>query len=201
MPLRALVLNPPAVAVREYSPGCRNGTLNSPFAFVAVVRVSPVLICLTATWALGIRAPEGSSTDPDIVPVEICAECQAGSKYRKSKRCKSRFDHCRHGSVNLSYFSSRRTAPSRSGIVTRTSPPLTPGAMSAQRSLPMRQVACEDFNRDRTSNFAGGVYNPKNAAPAPSCSRAWTDGVADGKTLFPIKQQIERRPVPPHSVS
>src|SRR3954451_3755678 len=72
MLFNVLDLNPPAVAVRLYSPGCRNGTLNSPLVLVVVVRVSPVLSCLTATCALGIRAPEGSSTDPDIVPVEIC---------------------------------------------------------------------------------------------------------------------------------
>jgi hypothetical protein len=49
-----------------YVSGGNDGTLNAPFAFVVAERTTPVLFCVTVTFALGTTASAGSVTVPVI---------------------------------------------------------------------------------------------------------------------------------------
>src|SRR5579859_3931492 len=60
--------------------------LNWPLAFVTVVRATEVLFCVTVTFALAMRAPEGSITVPPIATLPPpCARAQAPDTVITSK--------------------------------------------------------------------------------------------------------------------
>ena len=70
--LATKVSKPSAVTVRMYVPTGRLGSRYSPVFEVVTVRLMPLSGSAATTEALAITAPEGSVTDPRMLPV-FCA--------------------------------------------------------------------------------------------------------------------------------
>src|SRR5438128_1513234 len=73
MPERTLRLNPSISPETTYSPIGIRGARYSPRSLVSTVRLCWVPAWVMVTLAFGTRAPEVSSTEPLMLPVEVCA--------------------------------------------------------------------------------------------------------------------------------